>query len=202
MILTHFITCFMGGAVSNELAPVTLAEAKAHLRIVDSADDAYITGLVETAADKIERDTGIVCRARNLAIVRDSFMDEGVARIPAFYGPVNSIGAVAYDATDGTEQTLAANQYRLRNFAGMTYLVPAYGVTWPGTESIMGAVRVTLNAGYASNDDVPDTLRHAALLLIGHLYENREAVNIGSSVAEVPLGYDALVRSHRLRQVA
>jgi uncharacterized phiE125 gp8 family phage protein len=203
MILTHFLTCFaVSTAPAIELAPVTLAEAKAHLRIVDSADDAYITALVGAAADKIERDTGIVCRARNLSIVRDSFMDSGVARIPAFYGPVNSIGAVVYDATDGTEQTLASDQYRLRQFAGMAYIVPAFGVSWPATEGGIGAVRVTLNAGYASNDDVPDTLRHAALLLIGHLYENREAVNIGQGVTEVPLGYDALIRAHRLRMVA
>lgn len=202
MLTTHFMAFFAGGVVPDSLAPVTLAEAKAHLRIVDNADDDYIAALVEAAADKIERDTGHVCRTRNVSVVRDSFADAGQMRIPLNYGPVNSIASVVYDADTGTEQTLAADQYRLRQFAALTYIIPAYGVTWPTTESIIGAVRVTLNAGYATNDDVPDTLRHAALLLIGHWFENREAVAVGMTSTDTPLGYESLIRPHRLRMVA
>lgn len=202
MLTTHFMAFFVGGAVTGNLAPVTLAEAKAHLRIVDAADDDYITSLIEAAADKIERDTGHICRARNVTIARDGFADDAQMRVPLNYGPVNSIASVVYDADTGTEETLAAGQYRLRQFAGLTYIIPAFGVTWPATEAIIGAVRVTFNAGYASNDDVPDTLRHAALLLIGNWYENREAVNVGGNASEVPLGYEALIRPHRLRMVA
>lgn len=202
MNTTHFMAFFAVGSMGSGLAPVTLDEAKAHLRIVDDADDDYITGLIEAAADKIECDTGHVCRARNVSIVRDSFADGGQMRIPLSYGPINSIASVVYDADTGTEQTLAAGQYRLRQFAGLTYIIPAFGVTWPATEAIIGAVRVTINAGYASNADVPDTLRHAALLLIGHWYENREAVAVGMTSGDVPLGYESLIRPHRLRMVA
>lgn len=200
MLTTHFM-CFFA-AESDVLAPVTLSEAKAHLRVVDSADDTYITALVDAAADKIKLDTGMICRAANVSIVANGFSDGGQNRIPMHFGPINSVASVVYDADDGTEKTLAANQYRLRQFAGLTYIIPAFGVTWPATENILGAVRVAFNAGYASNNDVPDTLRHAALLLIGNWYENREAVSVGSTVGEVPLGYEALIRPHRLRLVA
>ena len=61
---------------------------------------------------------------------------------------------------------------------------------------------MTYQAGYASNDAVPASLRHAALLLIGHWYENREAVNVGNIVQDVPLAYDALISAYRVLMVA
>ncbi len=44
-----------------------------------------------------------------------------------------------------------------------------------------------LSIEYA-NGDIPTTLQHAILLLIGHLYNNREATTY-SSATELPLGY-------------
>lgn len=40
------------------MSNVTLADAKAHLRITFAADDAYITGIIEAAEDYIAR-TGV-----------------------------------------------------------------------------------------------------------------------------------------------
>lgn len=37
----------------------------------------------------------------------------------------------------------------------------------------------------------------AMLLLIGHWYANREAVNVGNITSELPLGVDALLMQHR-----
>lgn len=181
--------------------PLTLAEAKAHLRVIDSEEDDHIAGLIRAAADKIERDTGHTLRARNQTWAYDGWTQGGTG-LPLYRRPVNSIGSVVYDAADGTEQTLANDQVRIREFAGQAHLVAKFGVTLPELEAVPGCVRVTFNAGYASNGDVPATLRHAALLLIGHWYENREAVNIGNIVQNVPLAYDALIAPHRVRMVA
>lgn len=41
-------------------------------------------------------------------------------------------------------------------------------------------------------------LEQAQLLLIGHWYENREAVVVGSSVAELPFAVEALAGPYRL----
>lgn len=46
--------------------------------------------------------------------------------------------------------------------------------------------------------EVPGELERAAmLLLVGHLYENREAVNIGNIVTEVPVGIKSLLYFNR-----
>jgi hypothetical protein len=45
---------------------------------------------------------------------------------------------------------------------------------------------------------VPAALRQAILLAVGHLYENREAVNIGNITTLLPLAFDALCNAHRV----
>jgi uncharacterized phiE125 gp8 family phage protein len=80
------------------------------------------------------------------------------------------------------------------------------GRTWPALEAIPNAVRVRLEVGYlgpeASSDDagetLPKQLRAAILLLLGHLYENREAT-VEKSLAEIPFGVETLLRSYRYR---
>lgn len=47
-------------------------------------------------------------------------------------------------------------------------------------------------------NDVPEDLREAVRLLAAHLYENREATIFGVSVAPIPLGFDDLIRPHRV----
>lgn len=183
-------------------SPLTLAEAKAHLRVVDDSENDHIVGLIRAAADMIERDTGLVLRQRAVSVAFEGWSTNGRQRLPLWRGPVVSVTGVAYDNEAGAEQVLAANQYRVRSFAGASWIVPANAVTWPAVELGIGTVRVTYQAGYASNDAVPASLRHAALLLIGHWYENREAVNVGNIVQDVPLAYDALISAYRVLMVA
>jgi uncharacterized phiE125 gp8 family phage protein len=183
-------------------APMSLSEAKAHLRVIDDSENDYITGLIRAASDMIERDTGLVLRQRAASVTFDGWSTNDRTRLPLWRGPVVSVTSVAYDDEVGAEQVLAANQYRVRSFAGASWIVPANGVTWPAVEVGIGTVRVTYQAGYASNEAVPASLRHAALLLIGHWYENREAVNSDRTPVDVPLAYDALISPFRVLMVA
>ncbi|MFG1349659.1 head-tail connector protein [Xanthobacter autotrophicus] len=44
---------------------------------------------------------------------------------------------------------------------------------------------------------IPAGLVHALKLYAGHLYENRETVNIGNIVSEIPMGFFDLIGPHR-----
>jgi len=61
------------------------------------------------------------------------------------------------------------------------------------------AVEIDYTAGYGSAaTDVPAGLRQAMLSLVGHWFENREAVLMAGSGAVVPAGFDDLVQSYRV----
>jgi len=44
----------------------------------------------------------------------------------------------------------------------------------------------------------PEPLASAVLLMLGHLYENREVVVIGTITAELPLSVQYLLRPYKL----
>lgn len=70
----------------------------------------------------------------------------------------------------------------------------AYGQDWPTDATAgIGAVQVNYVAGYGAASAVPQTIKHAMLLLIGHWYVNREAV--GPSMSAAPMAVDSLLAS-------
>ena len=175
--------------------PITLAEAKAQCRISDTSEDTLVATLINAARDYIENTTGIVCGTATKVLRYNDFAD----RLPIYRAPVASVTSVSYTASDGSETTLASNQYRLRERHGVVTLQPAHGVTWPATEVIDGAVTVTVSAGYASNAAIPADIRTAAMMLVANWYANREAVVIGAATNTVPFGVADLLRSYRLQ---
>ncbi|MDX1101772.1 phage gp6-like head-tail connector protein [Sinorhizobium medicae] len=74
-------------------------------------------------------------------------------------------------------------------------------VSWADEDAyITGLIAVVDSAlegqGVATAAPVPASIKHAALLLIGHFYNNREAVS-AERLANVPLAVDMLLAPHR-----
>jgi uncharacterized phiE125 gp8 family phage protein len=179
---------------------VSLAEAKNHLRIFHSDDDAYIDSLVAAAIGLIDGADGWLGRAIGAQTWQcsvdrfpcsDAYAHAGRIHIPL--APLVSITSVKYTGTDGVE----ADVVGFRTFgAGSTqpgYVLPAVGSSWPSTQCEPESVRITFNAGYAT---VPQGIKHAILLMVGSLYENREDIGDGKMV-ELPLASKALLMPHR-----
>ena len=74
---------------------------------------------------------------------------------------------------DGFGQTIDASNYTVDDKSRDGWVVPVAGFAWPPTLAAINVVTVRFRAGNAT---VPAPLKHAVLLLAGHLYENREAV--------------------------
>lgn len=146
--------------------PVTLPEAKKHVRSEHHTDDdAYLTSLIAAARDHVERYTGTNVARREVVTKCDCFAD--FAHVPV--SPVNGV-AVTYLDTAGAEQTLADTVYQLRNDDLRTAIVLKYGQAWPAIQT-GSRITVTFDAGYAS---VPPALKHAVLLWVASAYETRE----------------------------
>ena len=176
------------------VTPVSVDEAKARLRI-DSTDEDSTVGLMITAATAyLDGWSGTLGRALVTQTWAQSFSDFPVGRrLRLPLAPVQSISSITYQDADDVEQTFDASNYRLQTDALGPYVELKRGSSWPGTINRDDAVTVTFVAGYGDNAaDVPGSIRDAMILMIGHLFENREATS-PLTIKEIPWGAKTLL---------
>lgn len=167
----------------GELA-VSIAEAKAFLRIEADAEDALIAGLVRSATEMCERFTGLTLIAREMEDVLP-VMGEW-RRLEAT--PVRAIEVVAGLPADGASFALPVDAYAIDIDAGGDGWVR---VARPGAA---GRVRVTYAAGMAEDwNGVPEALRCGIVRLVAHLFTHRD----GRDDAGPPAAVTALWRPWR-----
>jgi uncharacterized phiE125 gp8 family phage protein len=180
--------------------PVSLAEAKTHLRVLHSADDTYIGTLISAATEHLEGRGGILGRAlvtQTLEWRFCAFPACGAIKLPL--PPLQSVTSVKYIDTAGIEQTMSASDYVVdaETLVGQVRL--AYGKIWPATRDEENAVRIVFVAGYGAASEVPVPLKQAILLLIGHFYVNRD---MGLELPQgAPFAVEALISPHRLSTI-
>jgi uncharacterized phiE125 gp8 family phage protein len=184
--------------------PVTLTEAKSHLRVDSTADDAYVSTLVTAAREWIEQYLDRALIRQQLVMTLKSFPvadDEIVLpRPPMATEGASTAVSVAYTLASGATATLSTSQYRVDRHRTPGEVQTLYGATWPADRmEDENSVTVTWWAGYgASGSSVPAAIRHAILMLVGHWYDGaRSGVVMGSISKEVEFGVKSLLDSQR-----
>jgi len=156
---------------------VTRDEAKKHLRIDHVDDDAYIDALVETATASIDGRDGWLGRALapqtwDLRLDRNTVWQGSAVRLPL--PPLISVEWIKYRDRDGGEQTYAAGNYRVSGVGTYGAVSLRSGAVWPAVDDGDDAVTIRFRAGYQAGDPpaaaVPAPIKHAILLMVGHLY--------------------------------
>lgn len=192
------------------ILPVSLLEAKAHLRVDFTDDDSLIKGLIEAATGHLDGWTGIL----GPCLVEQTWAETFNGGACALgLGPVIEIVSV-----EAGGEVVDPSLYGLRTDAGGRSYVDFVGT---------GLVTVTYTAGYATIPEVPEVpavepvegdppdppgspavpaipaqstvppaLKAAILLLVGHWYHNREAATDGA-MSVLPMAVDALVSPYR-----
>jgi len=209
--------------------PITLDEAKLHLRVSGTDDDAYIQGLVTAVRQHLEKIENRCFMTQTLRMQLDSFPDLPNATLKFFIptysvesylaraislmsgplrlmrSPVQSVTSVKYLDANGVLQTLTQNPgaglpgYIVDTDSEPTRLAPANNLPWPVTLAQQAAVQVLYVAGYTSADLVPETEKHKLKLLISELYENREPI---SDKMTFPTGsFDRLLWADRVYEI-
>ncbi len=165
--------------------PVTLAEAKSHCRVDISDDDALITSQITAARAYLEHTFGRAIAAQTVLLHLAAFPGvcrtnpRGAIKLPR--PPLASVTHVKYYDGSGTLTTLDSSAYQVDDVREPGELVVAPGVDWPeAQEDRVGAVQVTYVAGVATAGAIDPRIKQAVLMLVGHWYENRETVNVGS----------------------
>lgn len=152
--------------------PIALADAKAHLRVEHTADDALITALIVAARTEAEHRTGRALISQVWALRLDAF-PTGKIELPK--PPLVSVGSITYTDNAGSPQTLAGSEYQVVTDELIGYVQPAYGKSWPSARPVPGSVVVTFTAGNANAAAVPQAIKQWMLLQIGAMYEHRSA---------------------------
>lgn len=173
---------------------VSLDDAKAHCRVDFDGDDAYILSLIKVAELMVEKLTWRKLVTSTWKTYYDCF--PSVIELP--FGNIQSVSSIEYVDDDGAAQTLSSSLYQTDLVRAPARIKPAYNEDWPSTRDQMNAVSVEYVAGYGAASAVPEALKHAALLLIGHYYENREQVVLGVVPNEVQFTFNALIEPYSL----
>lgn len=172
-------------------APVNVGDLREHLRLVHTADDAYLAALIRAAVDHLEQAT-----IRGLAVntYRHTRASWPADRLVLPWSPLVSVESVKYyDATD-TLQTLDSSYYRTITHKDPGWIEWVQGKSLPALYRRSDAVQVEYKAGYSA---CPWDLRQAVLALAAHWYEHREAVG-ERQLYETPAAVDAVVRAYRV----
>ena len=196
--------------------PITLAEAAGHLRLdavgspAEYIDQEQIEPTLAAARELCEGLSGLALAPQVFELGMSNFpacdlLNQDNA-IPLRVAPLLGLLTFEYDDADGNLVTLVE---------GVDYLIDTYrrpavvypptaGGAWPASNGKPGSVRLRFNAGYNLPGDSPQdaplplSLRHAILLTLGHLWENREASS-SEQMYEIPFGVRALLERYRVR---
>ena len=180
--------------------PVSLNEAKDHLRVDEATEDDLISRLISVSREHLEDycNRGLITQTWELT--QDGFDDDGLILLPR--PPVQSVTEIQYVDTDQVTQTLAADQYVLDSISEPGVIRAAHNVEWPSISDDSGSVKITYVVGYGdAASDVPTPLKQAMLLLIGHWYEHRETVSEGVWMRQVPMAAISLMWPYRVLEM-
>ena len=183
--------------------PVTLAEAKAHLRVDVSDDDALISAIVKAAREFCEEylDRTLVntqWRMRADQLPPSGTEDVALPRPPIAQAGTTTTVVLTYTLETGSTATYGTASYRVDRHATPGAVKTLYGQTWPPHLIDDNSVSVTWWGGYgADGSSVPAAIRSAILMLTTSLYEHRSAVLAGTISKEIEFGVKALLDSHR-----
>lgn len=192
--------------------PILSSEALAHLRVLSTDEVDTIDALIETSRDYVEGYTGRRLVKQQVSQTLDRFPR---ARALDLYGsPLLSTGLLSTGEVrivvkywpDGasTHEVFGSSHYIVSDNreGNLPRLTLKRNKQWPTRElRTADAVEIEYWVGFGTGiaaAPIPGWARQASLLLIGHWFENREAVVLGSIATTVPLAAKAILDRHRV----
>ena len=193
--------------------PVTLAEAKAWLRIDGTAEDTIITSLISEAREIAETYTRRAFITRTLKLTLDAWPRragqepwwDGVREmalselsqatiataVPLPFAPLNEITSVKTFDSDDTESVMSPADYQ-EDTAG-SRLCLKRNASWPSNLRPHAGIEIEYIAGYGeAGSNVPFTLRRAILIIAAALYHNRECGDMPDDAVRILRPYIAI----------
>jgi uncharacterized phiE125 gp8 family phage protein len=194
--------------------PVSLAEAKAHLRVDFSDDDSLITSLIAAARQAAETLTGRQLTTARWKQILDGFPGPSLMGVPVgrpftlpghailiAKAPVQSVVSIDYLDMGSALQAVSSSTYTVDAACEPARITPVFGQIWPVSLPQIGAVSVTFDAGYGGAASVPEGIKAWIKIRVGSLYAHREEVALtgrGQNISPLPF-IDGLLDPFRVR---
>lgn len=182
--------------------PITLGEAREQCRVSDDTFDTLLTRLIQVATRQVETYCEMRLITRTVRLDMDGFPSGGAdIEIPVY--PVTAISSVAYTDADDASQTLTLdtggspegdywqNLNGMKPYLRPLSLWPAYKLNKPSV------VQITMSAGYANQDTIPDDLKHGILLRVKEMFDVSGETISGVSMVSALNTFHTLVTPYR-----
>lgn len=201
--LTKTATVAGAQLLTFTLQPVTMTEARSHLRLGDdTSHDITVAAMIAAAVRKCQTNVRRTFLTSTWDYTLNAFPFstgafglwssvrypyEAEIRIPN--PPLVSVTTFSYVDIGGSTLTLAGSAYSFKpGTPGV--IVPAYGTSWPFTRGLPGDLAIRYVAGYGTAADVPEDVKLAILMMVGHTFQNR-----GDEDVAMPRVVDELLSS-------
>jgi uncharacterized phiE125 gp8 family phage protein len=135
----------------------------------NTTGDPMLTMLIQAARQHVETYLKRKLVTQTLELHLDAFPCWTI-KLP----PLQSVVSIKYYDTNGTQQTLAADQYLVDTTTEPARITPAFGLVWPVTQWHTNAVTVQFVTGYGAASAVPACVKNWMLIRIKTLWDQRD----------------------------
>jgi uncharacterized phiE125 gp8 family phage protein len=148
--------------------PVTLAEAKAHLKIDTSDEDTLVTTLITAARARAEWHTGRAFVTQRWCLRLDAWSHDNVVALAL--PPLISVEEIAVTDASGIRAELGATAYRVDVASIPGRVIFAHR---PSSLRARDCVEISFTAGYGDTAAVPAAIKEAVLEIVADLHAHR-----------------------------
>lgn len=197
--------------------PVSVADAKAHLRL-DTDDEAGLLALLIAGAREVAEtvtERALVTQTWRMSLdswcERDGWRERAEPCLAPLAGrvsgriaielpkpPLVSVASVTTYGEAGVGAVWEPAAYFVDRAGAPGRIVRLRGAPWPVPGRPAGGIEIVFTAGYGGPEAVPAALRQAILLLVAHWFENREPAPPRTIGAPIPASVYGLLAPFRV----
>lgn len=171
---------------------VTLADAKTHLRVDGTDEDALIQALIDTATEQARQFTGRTILYGNWKTEFDFF----AGKIKLDVMPIKLASVVVkYKDSNNQEQALPSDNFFIRDPGPDAFATIEFKGSLPTVYDAPNSIWLEYNAGY---EEIPPPIKTAVLIQVGTLYENRQSEIVGTVTVQIANGFRQILYPYKM----
>jgi uncharacterized phiE125 gp8 family phage protein len=151
--------------------PVTLQEAKDHLRVSNDEEDSLIMSRIRSATIFAENYTRVEVTQKEYTVYMDHWQCKTIFRA----SPLQSVVSIKYYDSNNELQTLPESDYRVDNKANWPYVLID---DMPSVYDKPNCIEIVIRVGESDACNVDPNFKTAILMIVGNHFSDRQDTNL------------------------